>query len=578
MNAPYLRRRAFLLGGLAAGAGARLKALPTTPQQTEASDANPLDRFIHRYLLAMNAPGLTLGLADERGAVRTAAFGYSDLERKLPVSPDMLFEIGSITKSFTALIILQLSEEKKLELGGPVLDYLPWLPVEANYGRILIHHLLTHTSGLPDALGLFLSDPSARHIQASRPGEQFHYCNAGFAALGHVIEKLDNRPYAESVRVRIFEPLGMKSSFASITNASLARRPVSYVPYFDDLVYPREGKLVPAPNLVFDDAAGCILSTPGDMTHYMQMLLRRGAAPSGRIVSEQSFTLFSKPYIKAPEFSSTASYGYGIAVDQLDGHTILRHTGGMVSFASAMHVDLDAGVAAFASINAMQGFRPNPVTQFAIQNLRAQKEHKPLPAEPALPDPAVIQNASAYAGVYRAPDGRTAELQAEGDHLSLRLGDLQTKLEQTGERTFIAQDTPALQRFPFVFARAAQHAASGTPDHQSTAPFAELRYGSDWFINEHYSGPKEYAVPPELARFSGYYRSGSPWAGSVRVVVCKGKLWLDGVAELEPLGDRLFRVGDEPHSPETAEFFYMVEDKARLLKLSGGDFWRVEAQ
>ena len=75
----------------------------------------------------------------------------------------------------------------------------------------------------------------------------------------------------------------------------------------------------------------------------------------------------STPYIKASEFSETASYGYGIAVDTLDGHKILRHTGGMVVFASSIHVDLDGGVAAFASINAMQGYRPTAVTEYAVR-------------------------------------------------------------------------------------------------------------------------------------------------------------------------------------------------------------------
>ena len=109
----------------------------------------------------------------------------------------------------------------------------------------------------------------------------------------------------------------------------------------------------------------------------------RGQRP---IVSADGFRLLSTPYIEATEFSPTAFYGYGIAVDVLDGHKILRHTGGMNCFASSIHVDLDGGVAAFASINAMQGYRPTPVTQYAIQLLRAQREGKPLPAAEALTD------------------------------------------------------------------------------------------------------------------------------------------------------------------------------------------------
>ena len=90
----------------------------------------------------------------------------------------------------------------------------------------------------------------------------------------------------------------------------------------------------------------------------------------------------------AAEFGPGASDGYGIAVDKLDGHTRLKHTGGMVSFASAIQVDLDAGVGAFASVNAMQGFRPTPVTEYALRLMRACREGSSLPAllarDPAL--------------------------------------------------------------------------------------------------------------------------------------------------------------------------------------------------
>ena len=120
------------------------------------------------------------------------------------------------------------------------------------------------------------------------------------------------------------------------------------------------------------------------MAIYLRMLLNGGHG----IVSADGFRLMSTPYIQATEFSPTSFYGYGIAVDVLDGHKILRHTGGMNCFASSIHVDLDGGVAAFASINAMQGYRPTAVTQYAVQLLRAKREAKPLPAAEALVNPA----------------------------------------------------------------------------------------------------------------------------------------------------------------------------------------------
>ena len=103
----------------------------------------------------MNAPGMTQALTDTKATIRTAGYGFANVDLKAPVTPEHLFQIGSITKSFTALIMLQLRDEGKVDLHRPVLEYLPWLPVNMPYGPITAHHLLTHSSGLPDASAIF---------------------------------------------------------------------------------------------------------------------------------------------------------------------------------------------------------------------------------------------------------------------------------------------------------------------------------------------------------------------------------------------------------------------------------------
>jgi CubicO group peptidase (beta-lactamase class C family) len=542
----HLQRRTFLRG---LGAGVMLSSVKAA--ETDA----PLDQFIARYMQAMNAPGLTLALASKNGPVRTAGFGYSDLELKTPVTPDLLFEIGSITKSFVALTLLQLREEGKLDFEKPILDYLPWLPIATNYGAISVHHLLTHSSGLPDALSLFLSDPQARHAQGFKPGEHFHYCNLGFSALGYLIQKLDGRTWPEAAKARIFAPLGMTATHAIINDRSKGARARSYVPFYGENTYPRNGRLTRAPEIIFDDAAGSITSTPADMALYLQMLLNRGQHAQGRIVSEASFAAFSTPYIEAPEFSSTAFYGYGIAVDKLDGHTILRHTGGMTSFASSIHVDLDSGVAAFASINAMQGYRPVPVTQFAVQLMNG----KP-PVPPALPS-ADIADAADYVGIYTAGNGKRVEVMAESGRLAIHNGLAAIPLEQTGGDTFLSS-APGWEHFPLLFGRA-------------QGKVVELAYGPDWYTNARYQGTRSDPEPPELLPFTGFYQSDSSWSGSVRIVLRKGSLWADGATPLQPIGSALFRLGDDTWGPDTAEFHYVVEGKAQLLKVNGADYWRV---
>jgi len=546
-----LRRRAFLaLGASTFLARQSLFAAP---------DASPLDTFIARYMKAMNAPGMTLALARRDTAPRIATFGFSDLESRQAVTPDHLFQVGSITKSFVALTCLQLHDEGKLDLNRPILEYLPWLPIVAKQGTITPHHLLTHTSGLPNALGLLMSDPSARYVQGYRPGEHFHYCNLGYCILGHLIASIDRRPWSESVRRRIFEPLGMKVSSAVIGDQTQLRMARSYLPKFDDRLNPRLGEIAPTGYLVFDNAAGSVTSTPGDMALYMQMLMKGGAA----VVSKESFSRFTKPYIDAPELGPTAKYGYGIGVDTLDGHAILRHTGGMASFMSSITVDLDSGVAAFASINAMLGYRPVPVTQFAVQLMNAEKQSKPGPAPPDLIDPREVKNASDFVGVFTTPSGRKLQVSVERQALHISAEDKKFPLESLGGDNFLA-DEYSWRRFPLVFSR------------NDKKEVAEFSHGPDWYVNEKYTGPKSFPAVPQYEAFVGHYRSDSPWSHSTRIVLRNGKLLADGTTPLEPLGQALFRLGGEAFSPDVAEFLEIADGKALLLKINGSDLWRVD--
>ena len=547
-----------------------------------------LDCYIASYMAAMNAPGLTLGLTDAKATVRTGCYGFADVDKRIAVNQEHLFQIGSITKSFVALALLQMRDEGKLDLHRPVLDSLPELPIDERFGPITTHHLLTHTSGLPDNLGVFMGDREARLVQGFAPGAHFHYCNAGFDILGLLAEKLDGRPWRECVQARILAPLDMNETVGVIGAESRGRAAVGYYAFWGDHVYPRQGKLAPAPSLVMDDTAGCIASTPADMARYARMLLNRGQGPRARLVSEESFALMSTPYIKANNFSETASYGYGIAVDTLDGHKILRHTGGMVAFASSIHVDLDGGVAAFASINAMQGYRPTAVTEYAVRLLRAERESRPLPTEPAIANPLELDNAADYAGTFTFDTELGLTFVAEGKRLFLLESEgKRIPLQHTQGDNFISGVEGVFAKHAFVFGRAPGEGAppaiqpdrpsspSQSEAHAKPGPVVEVSYGPDWFVNANYSGPKAFTTPPEFAAFAGRYHSDSAWGGDVLVYVLKGKLTLDGDT-LHRIGGSLFRLGDEEWMPETAEFLRVFENKARILRVGGQDFQRVE--
>lgn len=526
-----------------------------------------LDAYVERYLREMNSPGMTLAIADKNGVARVATYGFSDVELKDRVRPDQLFQIGSITKSFAALVLLQLADEKKIDLQRPVMEYLPWLPIAPKW-PFTAHHLLTHSAGLPGIGPLYLTDPAMKYEQGHEPGKAFHYCNTGFDVVGQLIEKADGRPWAEAVRERIFKPLGMNATSATIDNEIRARTAKNYSPFRDDAPYPRYGLLAQAANFIFEKASGSIASTPEDMGRYMHALVNGGA----KVASPQGFTLFSTPHILAEEFGPKAQYGYGIAVDTLDGHKVLRHTGGMVSFMSAMQIDLDGGFGCFASINAQQGYRPNPVAQYALRLMRATAEGGKLPEPPAANDPMRVSNAADYVGVFASPDGEKLTVTAhEGRLLADMLGNsFELQRGGDGDQFIALGKTPTY--FPLVFVRAKHD------DPKSAV--VEVAYGPHWYTNEKYSGPREFPSPPAYEQYVGHYRNDEPWTASTRVVLRKGKLWLDGVLPLEQDAQvgNLFHFRDEPTNPEVVRFLHVIDGKAQMIKISGTDLWRMAAR
>jgi CubicO group peptidase (beta-lactamase class C family) len=552
---------AALIGAAATAAGFWVEEGHASSGKYESVFAE-LDRFVEQFMREMNSPGMTLVLADREGVQRVATYGFGDLDRRRKLRADELFQIGSITKSFLALVLLQLREEGKLDLHKPVVEYLPWFRIQSSFAPITTHHLLTHTSGLPGAPEVFPSDPTQRHLAAYAPGDQFHYNNMAYSLLGLLAWTLDGRELPEIFRERIFKPLGMSQSAPAIDFQMRERMPRSYQPLRSDRPYPRHAELCEAPQIVSSSGAGCIAATARDMGAYIRMIASHGRGPQRNLVSAESFELFSKRHIKAEEFGPNASYGYGIAVDELDGNPLLRHTGGMVSYMSALQVDIGAGIGGFASVNAQQGYRPNAVVRYALQLMRARVEGKKAPAAPAPDSEFEVTNAGDYVGVFKGERGQL-EFVRDGTKLFLVRAGKRTQLQRLATPDQFHSDDPEFARFPLAFGR-----------NKADGPVVELSCGDSWYATDAYDGPRQFQVPEAWRSYVGHYRSEDPWIGSLRVVISKGRLMLDGLTPLEPDGD-LFRLRDEPSNTEWIRFGEIVNGKSMRLKYSGVDLWRV---
>jgi D-alanyl-D-alanine carboxypeptidase len=572
-----ITRRQLIAGGIKAGVGvAVLHQLPGLARPVLAVSANSqtpasnhlqasyhrLDEFIARHMNETGAPGMTLALADRKGLLRASQYGFADVKAGIKVQPETLFEIGSISKSFVAIAVLQLVDEGKLDLNKPVKDYLPWLKVDSSFAPFTTHHLLSHTAGL-SGVPLLIRVAATTLRVGFEPGTKWLYSNIGYVLLGFLLESIEKRPFAEIMRRRVLDPLGMNTSVPVISAAIRDRIAVGYGPLKIDRPFPPHGKLAEAPWVDVAEAAGSIASTATDMSNYLRLLLNHGVGPKGRVLSEKAFDLLTKPVIKSPFRGEDASYAYGLWVSEKDGHTLLRHTGGMVAFSSAMHADVTDGLAAFASVNAsLQGaYRPVAVARYAVELLSAAAKDKELPPPP--PPPAAtdkIANAADYAGTFTASDGDKLVLMSQGDKLILQHAGAATILERAAPDLFYVKH-PDWDLFLLGFSR-------------EQGKVAEAFHGGRWWANEHYSGPKTFQYPAEWDAYPGHYRSDSAWYESTRLVIRKGQLLVEGLQPLEPVAPHVFRVPGHEVDVDRVEFDTITAGRAMRVNYSGIEFFR----
>jgi D-alanyl-D-alanine carboxypeptidase len=504
-------------------------------------------------------PGVVIAITDRDRTLKIVAHGYADLKTKVPLTPESRFEIGSVTKSFTAIALMQLSDEGRFDPQAPVTKYLPWFEAQSRFPPITGHHLLTHTAGLqnyrPDLASAEFATYSLRDFVPSyAPGEHFWYSNIGFQTLGYLLERIEGARYPAIIQRRILDKVGMPATVAVIDDALRAKLPASYSQW----TY--TGDYVEEPWFEYRAADGSIASTAADMAAYARLILNRGVAAGGRVLSEHAFAALTTPVLD--------NYAYGLVVRQSGGDTIIGHNGGIAGFGTFLEVHMNDGFGVVAFGTA--GIDP-ALTQWAANAIEAAIRNKPLPSAPQRPPLGRVMNAAEYAGSYTSPDGKTVEFVASGDRLSLKRGDTLVALSRSGRDSFRA--TPEdLISFPFSFAR-----DSLGRDKQKVV---EVAHGPDWYASAAYNGPKQFDTPPEYRAYVGRYENHNPESGFVRVFIRKGKLMFgDGLgdgAALVPMGPGLFRPSAPDYNPERYSFDSIVEGRALRLISSGMPMYRVE--
>jgi D-alanyl-D-alanine carboxypeptidase len=524
-----------------------------------------IDQFVKLKMKETQIPGMAIAVTDREKLLRVSTYGFADVAAQAPVTPDSLFETASIGKSFTAIALLQLRDEGKLDLQATVTQYLPWFKVQSKYPPITVHNLMGHTAGIIRGTelaphGLYDSWALRETKTSTPPGQYWHYSSIGYKTLGFLLERLTRQSLEEVIQSRVLEPLGMINTHPAITFKTRKRAAIGYCSLYDDRPEHPSHQLVPAIWGEYGTGDGCQASTAGDMAIFLRMLMNRGRGPRGRLISEMSFDLMAP----LAERTDSEQYGYALVAYPVGGHTYLGHGGGNAGYTLHILVDVEEGLGVVVLANRRtESEAVYQSAEHSLKVLRASYHHEEMPPLPPATDPSYIVNATDYIGTYRAGSS-VLKLTAEDGKLLLDYEGKVVSLEQRAQDSFYVGH-PYLDLFLLEFKRDGRNVV-------------EAFHGSHWYINERYSGPQRFDYPEEWEAYPGHYRTRNPKLSNFRVVLRKGILTLvfpsGSVEPLRPLGNGFFRIGDDQRSPETLHFGAVVEGRALRADYSGCPYYR----
>jgi CubicO group peptidase (beta-lactamase class C family) len=367
MNSKNLLLGSLIAGGLLAAVRPLFARTASKETKFTNSSQDAVDAYLEDQLRRLSIPGAVLAIVEGDRVVHMRGFGHAWPGGKAPL-PHTPFFIGSLTKSFTALALMQLVEAGKVELDAPVRHYLPWFRVATPRGRladaqssaqtpvfapeqsagasITVRHLLNQTSGLPMSAGMktlaHKGDQSnaatnlARvlsTIQPSHPaGEVCEYCNLNYDLVGLIIEAVSGEKYADYIQNHIFIPLGMNHSYTSKTAAQLNGLAVGHR-YWFGIPFPAPDLPVPQESI----ASGQLISCAEDMARYLAAHLNGGRCGDVQILSESGMETLhhgAEEYIMMG--ISSGQYAMGWFEDKIGQTKMLSHGGNVPEYSAYM--------------------------------------------------------------------------------------------------------------------------------------------------------------------------------------------------------------------------------------------------
>ncbi|EJR97573.1 serine hydrolase domain-containing protein [Bacillus mycoides] len=328
---------------------------PNNKKEVE-SFADPLfEEKMKKY----NVNGSSFVVVHDGKVVVNKGYGYADKEKKIPVTKDTVFQIASVSKTFTALAVMQQVDKGKLKLDQDVQQYLGGLKIPNQTGKPLtLFDMLTYTSGVdfPDITTITgpeyinhsipMKEFFSKHMPTvvRPPGESYTYDNVAFALAGFAVENVTNTPFSQYMENNVFKPLGMKSTSLSFTPNLLKRMAAHYGPTGDPILTSGNG--------LMDAPQGGIISTGEDMSKYMIMQLQNGKFKGKEIVSKKSMDMMHAYQVFDDKTIPVATIGFETPFNEFaNGQHVVIKGGSMPGHQSLMILVPEQKTAFFMSYN-----------------------------------------------------------------------------------------------------------------------------------------------------------------------------------------------------------------------------------
>lgn len=395
-----------------------------------------------------NEPGIVVLAARQGKIFYEKAYGSANIELAVPLQTDMVFRIASVSKQFTAIGILQLMEQGRLKLTDSIQQYLPDYPSKG--ATITIEHLLTHTSGIPDFMGIdhpdryierhdltpsFIIDHFKNAPLQFAPGTRYAYSNSGYTLLAAIIEQVSGRPFHKYMRKEVLDNAGLQRTYYDNEMTIIPGRVAGYTRdngFYQNTYWQ---------SISLGYGCGDLLSTVGDLYKWHRALY------TGKLVSLETLQKAQSSYKLADGHET--GYGYGWIIAKQLGATFIKHEGqasGVIAL-EGYFPQQDVFIAALTNVKSGEDRTDFSTKRFVLFNALPV-----LAAGNVLPQEAAVSAAAlnSYAGRYKAAQGsKVITIKVQQGKLYL-VDELPFRMHALSNRTFLVPDIPGDASVEFV--------------------------------------------------------------------------------------------------------------------------------